>query len=41
MTNPLDFVRKTADAYTGLSTDDLDELFGDVDEEVRRTAEIN
>ncbi|MDE6560205.1 MAG: exonuclease SbcCD subunit D [Muribaculaceae bacterium] len=41
MTNPLDFVRKTADAYTGLSIDDLDELFGEVEEEIRRTVEEN
>ena len=41
MTNPLDFVRKTADAYTGLSTDDLDELFCEVEEEVRRMQEGN
>lgn len=39
MTNPLDFVRKTADAYTGLSEDDLDELFGEVEEEIRKTTE--
>ncbi|MDE6741617.1 MAG: exonuclease SbcCD subunit D [Muribaculaceae bacterium] len=39
MTNPLEFVRKTADAYSGLSEEDLDELFGEVEEEIRKTTE--
>lgn len=39
MTNPLDFVRKTSDAYSGLSEDDLAELFGEVEEELRRMEE--
>lgn len=39
MTNPLDFVKKTADTYIGLSEDDLDELFGEVEEEIRKTTE--
>lgn len=39
MTNPLDFVKKTADTYAGLSEDDLDELFREVEEEMRRMEE--
>ena len=36
MTDPLDFVRKTSEAYTGLSEEDLNELFGEVELEIRR-----
>lgn len=41
MTNPLDFVRKTADAYSGLSEEDLETLFGEVEQELTRMQEGN
>lgn len=39
MTDPREFVKKTAGSYTGLSEDELDELFAEVEEEVRKTQE--
>ncbi len=36
MTNPLDFVRKTAGSYPGLTEEDLDMLFGEVEEELKK-----
>lgn len=41
MTNPMDFVRKTADAYSGLSEDDLEELFNEVERELTSMQEGN
>lgn len=39
MTNPIEFVRKTAGAYQGLTEEDLDLLFGEVEEEVKKMIE--
>ncbi|MDE7420221.1 MAG: hypothetical protein K2N35_08430, partial [Muribaculaceae bacterium] len=36
MTDPREFVRKTADSYSGLTEEDLDELFREVEEEVKK-----
>lgn len=36
MTNPREFVRKTAGAYPGLTEDELDMLFTEVEQEVRK-----
>lgn len=41
MTDPLEFVRDTAEAYVGLSEEDLIELFGEVEEELIKTQEGN
>lgn len=41
MTNPLEFVRKTADAYSGLSEEDIEALFIEVEDEVARMREDN
>lgn len=41
MTNPLDFVRKTVDAYSGLSEEDLETLFGEVEQELKIMQEGN
>lgn len=37
MTDPREFVRKTLGAYPGLTEEEIDELFGEVEEEVRKT----
>lgn len=39
MTNPREFVRKTAGAYPGLTEDELDELFGEVEIELKKMIE--
>ncbi len=39
MTNPREFVRKTAGAYPGLTEEDLDILFGEVEEELKKMNE--
>ncbi len=36
MTDPREFVRKTVSAYPGLAEDEIDELFREVEEEVRK-----
>ena len=41
MTDPREFVRKTSDAYQGLTEDELDVLFDEVAEYVRTTDEAN
>ena len=41
MTNPLEFVKKTADAYSGLTEEDLEVLFNEVEDEIRITSENN
>lgn len=39
MSDPLDFVKKTAEVYSGLSEEDLESLFGEVEEELIRIQE--
>ncbi len=41
MTNPREFVIKTAGDYPGLTEDDLDVLFGEVEEELKKMIEEN
>ncbi len=41
MTNPREFVRKTAGDYPGLSEDDLDVLFCEVEEEIKKMIDEN
>lgn len=39
MSNPLEFVRKTADTYSGLTKEDLESLFGEVEKELTKMQE--
>ncbi|MDE6787029.1 MAG: hypothetical protein K2J46_08330, partial [Muribaculaceae bacterium] len=39
MTDPREFVRKTAGSYPELTEEDLDDLFREVEESIRKTQE--